>query len=133
MHYILFIPYRKINSADCVDMDCDALKKALLKDLDGSFLGHVGSVIPQSEFEWDTNPQRGLGDYRIPKEMLTDMNGDRLDVNTVAPHKGKYEYLFDFFFFMFLCPHIERSGGILFYRCPSVRPSVCLHKLNVKT
>ena len=33
----------------------------------------------------------------------------------------------------FLCPHIERSGGILFYRCPSVSPSGCLHKLNVKT
>ena len=47
------------------------MKKALFKDLDGSFLGHVGAVIPQSEYEWGTNPSRGLGDYRIPKEMVT--------------------------------------------------------------
>ena len=29
-------------------------------------------------------------------------------------------------FSTFLCPCIERSGGILFYRCPSVCPSICL-------
>jgi hypothetical protein len=34
-------------------------------------------------------------------------------------------------FFVFLCPHDEKSGGILIYPCPSVRPSgyrymVCL-------
>ena len=33
----------------------------------------------------------------------------------------------------FICPCIERSGSILFYRCLSVRPFVCLHKLNMKT
>lgn len=81
--------YRKINGADCVDMDCDALKKALFKDLDGSFLGHVGSVVPQSEFEWDINEQRGLGNYRIPKEMVTDMDGNRIPYDTIAPHHGK--------------------------------------------
>ncbi|KAH3704516.1 hypothetical protein DPMN_079572 [Dreissena polymorpha] len=69
-------------------MDCDALKKALLKDLDGTFLGHIGAVIPQSEFEWDTNPVRGLGDYRIPKEMLTKMDGTRIPVKEIAPKKG---------------------------------------------
>ena len=26
---------------------------------------------------------------------------------------------------IFLCPRIERWGGILFYHCPSVHPSVC--------
>lgn len=71
-------------------MDCDAKKKTFLKDLDGSFLGAEGSVIPQSEFEWDGDPRRGLGDYRIPKVMLTFPNGSRIPVDQIAPHKGKY-------------------------------------------
>ncbi|XP_054461971.1 PKHD1 like 1, tandem duplicate 1 [Anoplopoma fimbria] len=78
----------KANPADCVDMDCDAKKKSLLKDLDGSFLGAVGAVVPQSEFEWGGDPRRGLGDYRIPKVMLTFPNGSRIPVNQIAPHKG---------------------------------------------
>lgn len=78
----------KANPADCVDMDCDAKKKTLLKDLDGSFLGAVGAVVPQSEFEWGGDPRRGLGDYRIPKVMLTFLNGSRIPVQQVAPHKG---------------------------------------------
>ena len=69
-------------------MDCDALKKALLKDLDSTFLGHVGAVIPESEFEWDTNPARGLGDYRIPKEMVTELDGTRIPYDDIAPNKG---------------------------------------------
>ena len=40
---------RKINSADCVNMDCDAKKKCMVKDLDGTLLGAVGAVLPQSE------------------------------------------------------------------------------------
>lgn len=71
-------------------MECDAKKKTLLKDLDGSFLGAEGSVIPQSEFEWNGDPRRGLGDYRIPKVMLTFPNGSRIPVDQIAPHKGKY-------------------------------------------
>uniref|UniRef100_A0A667XGZ1 PKHD1 like 1, tandem duplicate 2 n=1 Tax=Myripristis murdjan TaxID=586833 RepID=A0A667XGZ1_9TELE len=78
----------KANPADCVDMDCDAKKKSLLKDLDGSFLGAVGAVVPQSEFEWGGDPRRGLGDYRIPKVMLTFPNGSRIPVDQIAPHKG---------------------------------------------
>ncbi|KAM8840499.1 PKHD1 like 1, tandem duplicate 1 isoform 3-T3 [Spinachia spinachia] len=78
----------KANPADCVDMDCDAKKKSLLKDLDGSFLGAVGAVVPQSEYEWGGDPRRGLGDYRIPKVMLTFPNGSRISVNQIAPHKG---------------------------------------------
>ena len=70
-------------------MDCDAFKKALFKDLDGTFLGHVGAVIPESEFEWDENPVRGLGDYRIPKEMVTDMDGNRIPYEDIVPYKGK--------------------------------------------
>ncbi|KAK3587658.1 hypothetical protein CHS0354_042441 [Potamilus streckersoni] len=79
----------KINPADCVDMDCDAKKKTILTDLDGSFLGKQASVISQSEFEWDVNPVRGLGDYRIPKELLTDpVTGARLNVNSIATKRG---------------------------------------------
>ncbi|KAM9839131.1 PKHD1 like 1, tandem duplicate 1 [Aulostomus maculatus] len=78
----------KVNPADCVDMDCDAKKKSMLKDLDGSLLGAVGTVVPQSEYEWGGDPRRGLGDYRIPKVMLTFLNGSRIPVNQIAPHKG---------------------------------------------
>lgn len=85
----VFLLVSKANPADCVDMDCDAKKKSLLKDLDGSFLGAVGSVVPQSEFEWGGDPRRGLGDYRIPKVMLTFLNGSRIPVEQVAPRKGK--------------------------------------------
>ncbi|XP_068431576.1 PKHD1 like 1, tandem duplicate 1 [Clinocottus analis] len=78
----------KVNPSDCVDMDCDAKKKTLLRDLDGSFLGAVGTVVPQSEFEWDGDARRGLGDNRIPKIMLTALNGSRIPVSHIAPHKG---------------------------------------------
>lgn len=70
-------------------MDCDAKKKTMLKDLDGSFLGAIGTVIPQSEYEWNGDPRRGLGDYRIPKVMLTFPNGSRIPVEQIAPHKGE--------------------------------------------
>ncbi|XP_078071648.1 PKHD1 like 1, tandem duplicate 1 [Mustelus asterias] len=79
---------RKVNPSDCVDMSCDAKKKTLLKDLDGSFLGAVGAVIPQSEYQWDGDKRYGTGDYRIPKTMLTYLNGSRIPVSEIAPHKG---------------------------------------------
>ncbi|KAJ8389419.1 hypothetical protein AAFF_G00119570 [Aldrovandia affinis] len=78
----------KANPSDCVDMDCDAKKKALLKDLDGSLLGAIGAVVPQSEFEWEGDSRRGIGDYRIPKVMLTYLNGSRIPVDQIAPYKG---------------------------------------------
>ncbi|KAJ0003487.1 hypothetical protein NQD34_008585, partial [Periophthalmus magnuspinnatus] len=78
----------KVNPSDCVDMECDAKKKTILRDLDGSFLGLVGAVVPQSEYEWDGDPRRGLGDYRIPKVMLTHPNGSRIPVEQIAPNKG---------------------------------------------
>ncbi|XP_065139309.1 fibrocystin-L-like [Paramisgurnus dabryanus] len=78
----------KVNPSDCVDMDCDAKKKTLLKDLDGSFLGAVGAVVPYSEYEWNGDQRHGLGDYRIPKVMLTALNGSRIPVNQIAPNKG---------------------------------------------
>ncbi|XP_072303332.1 fibrocystin-L-like [Eucyclogobius newberryi] len=78
----------KVNPSDCVDMECDAKKKTLLRDEDGSFLGAVGAVVPQSEFAWGGDARRGLGDYRIPKILLTHPNGSRIPVNQVAPNKG---------------------------------------------
>ncbi|KAK2836335.1 hypothetical protein Q7C36_014204 [Tachysurus vachellii] len=78
----------KVNPSDCVDMDCDAKKKSMINDLDGSFLGAVGSVIPLSEYEWDGDPRHGLGNYRIPKVMLTYLNGSRIPVANIAPYKG---------------------------------------------
>ncbi|XP_073714829.1 fibrocystin-L [Misgurnus anguillicaudatus] len=81
-------PSYKVNPSACVDMDCDAKKKTLLKDLDGSFLGAVGAVVPYSEYEWNGDPRHGLGDYRIPKVMLTALNGSRIPVNQIAPNKG---------------------------------------------
>lgn len=77
----------KINPSDCVDMDCDGLKKNLLKDLDGSFLGSPGAVISQSEFEWGSQ-QRGLGDFRIPKELLALSNGSLMEPSDLYSYPG---------------------------------------------
>ena len=42
-----------INPADCVDMDCDARRKVLIVNEDGSFFGQQRvSLISQSEFGW---------------------------------------------------------------------------------
>ena len=71
-------------------MDCDGLKKALIKDLDGSLLGEEGAVIPQSEFEWNGDPRRGLGDYRIPKSLLTTVSGIRIPP---AEYKGRKMFI----------------------------------------
>ncbi|KAK2095397.1 Fibrocystin-L [Saguinus oedipus] len=60
----------EVNPSDCVDMVCDAKRKSFLRDIDGSFLGNAGFVIPQAEYEWDGNSQLGIGDYRIPKNYL---------------------------------------------------------------
>lgn len=85
---VWFCPLSKANPADCVDMDCDAKKKSILRDEDGTFLGAVGTVVPHAEFEWDGDSRRGLGDYRIPKVMLTYLNGSRIPVDQIAPNKG---------------------------------------------
>lgn len=71
-------------------MDCDGMKKAMIRDLDGSMLGEAGTVIPDSAFEWDGDPRRGLGDYRIPRTMLTNPDGSRIPADQLAPNKGHY-------------------------------------------
>lgn len=77
----------KINPTDCVDMHCDGLKKNLLIDSDGTFLGAPASLISQSEYGWGSN-QLGLGDFRIPKELLTAMDGSLIDPKTIYDHVG---------------------------------------------
>lgn len=72
-------------------MACDAKVKSLLVDQDGTFLGTPGSVIPQSEHEWNGDKRMGLGDYRIPKEMQTRLDGTRIPVSELAPNKGQGE------------------------------------------
>ncbi len=86
-------PLSLVNPADCVDMDCDGMKKALIRDLDGTFLGGTGgTVVPDSQFEWDGDPRRGLGDYRIPTAMLTNPDdGSRILAEDKCPNKGKRE------------------------------------------
>ena len=77
----------KINPSDCVDMDCDGMKKNLLTDTDGTFLGSPGTITSQSEWQWGSQ-QRGLGDFRIPKEALAAPNGSMLDISQVYKYRG---------------------------------------------
>ena len=65
-------------------MECDAKKETLIDDEDGSFLGSAGTVIPEAEFEWDGDRRRGLGDYRIPKTMLANLDGSQMDISQVV-------------------------------------------------
>ena len=45
-------------------MECDGMKQSLLVDIDGSFLGKHGAILPEAEFEWGGDARRGLGDFR---------------------------------------------------------------------
>ena len=75
--------------ARCVDMDCDGLKKIIVTDKDGSFLGSIGTASSQAEWEWNGDPKRGLGDYRIPKEALVDMaTGNMKNMSSVYKYTG---------------------------------------------
>ena len=76
-----------IVSDHCVDMDCDGLKKVLIEDLDGSFLGLPGFVTSQSEFGWGSQ-ERGLGDFRIPKEALLLANGTIMSPSAIYKWPG---------------------------------------------
>jgi len=82
----------KINPADCTDFDCDGFKKAIIFDQDGSVAedGSKGTIIPDSAYEWDGIPVRGLGYYRIPKPMITTLNGDRIEYVDKMPNTGLY-------------------------------------------
>ena len=69
-------------------MDCDALKKVIISDKDGTYFGSVGVAVSQSEFEWNGDRARGLGDYRIPKEALADSNGRLRNISDVYKYTG---------------------------------------------
>lgn len=79
-----------INPSDCVDMDCDGLKHILIRDRDGSFCEEESprSLVSLAELEWDGDRRRGIGDFRIPKTMLTTSDGSRIPVESVYPLKG---------------------------------------------
>ena len=76
-----------INPSDCVDMECDGLKKLLLTDLDGTFLGSPGNVISQSEYSWGIQ-SHGVGDWRIPALALAGPQGQQLNISSVYTYPG---------------------------------------------
>ena len=82
----------RVNPSDCVDMDCDGHKQIVMKDLDGSFTQMPGAqrtIITEAEFEWNGDERRGLGDYRIPRTMLTfPNNGSRIPIDNIYPNQG---------------------------------------------
>lgn len=84
-----------INPGTCIDMECDVWTTPLIIDLAGNVTGSDdhGAYIPRRELGWNSRePQhlpRGLGDYRIPKTALTDLQGRRLDVDQMMPNKGR--------------------------------------------
>ena len=83
----------KINPSDCVDMDCDGLKKILIRDQDGSFTGGSGlhTMVSRSELGWgERNPDRGISDLRIPRTMLANVDGTKKDAAATFPNKGIY-------------------------------------------
>ena len=69
-------------------MDCDGLKKVIVTDKDGSFFGTISTATSQTEWQWNGDPARGLGDYRIPKEALADANGHMRNVSSVYTYTG---------------------------------------------
>jgi len=81
----------RANPSDCVDMFCDGMKNVLLKDTDGTLAGLSSprTIIPLAELDWDSSDRRaGIGDYRIPVEMLTNPDGSRISINSSYPLKG---------------------------------------------
>ena len=89
---------KRVNIADCTDMQCDSKKKFMVIDLDGSFFGGAGStILPESEYEWDgvtrnsvtyTDTADGLGDYRIPAPMQTNSAGGKIPMEHVYTESG---------------------------------------------
>jgi len=74
-----------INLLDCGDMPCDSNRWIIYDDRKGDLTGNrYGAILSQTEYQWEdtetfTDKAWGLGDYRIPKSLLTDDNGERID------------------------------------------------------
>ena len=79
-----------VSNEHCVDMHCDGLKKALLIDTDGKVIGDdvPGTIIADAAYQWEGNPTAGLGYYRVPKTMTTDVNGNKIEVEDKLPYTG---------------------------------------------
>ncbi|CAF2963963.1 unnamed protein product [Rotaria sp. Silwood2] len=77
----------KVNPSDCVDMDCDGIKKNLLTDTDGTLFGQPSTVFSEAEYLWG-NQAHGVGDYRIPSVALADFNGSTININNFYPGRG---------------------------------------------
>ena len=52
------------------------------------------TIISESEWEWDGDRRRGLGDYRIPRALISDSNGDPRNRTEYAPNLGKLPEIF---------------------------------------
>lgn len=70
-------------------MFCDVKIKVLLVDMDGSFLGQVGLVIFQFEYQWNGDFVYMLGDYRVFKEMQVILDGERIFMDILVLYKGQ--------------------------------------------
>ncbi|CAF0819146.1 unnamed protein product [Rotaria sp. Silwood1] len=76
-----------VNPSDCVDMDCDGLKKSLLTDTDGTLFGQPSTVFSEAEYLWG-NQAHGVGDYRIPSVALANLTGSMVNINNSYPGRG---------------------------------------------
>ncbi|KAI3389358.1 hypothetical protein SNEBB_007570 [Seison nebaliae] len=78
-----------INPTDCVDMECDGLKKVLIVDTDGTSFGSVGATaFSMAELAYNGDKRRGIGDYRIPASMTTDKNGASIKIDKLVKDHG---------------------------------------------
>ena len=79
-----------VTNEHCVDMHCDGLKKALLVDNDGAVIGNgqAGTIVADAAYEWEGNPRVGLGYYRVPLSMVTEVNGDKIEYKDKLPQQG---------------------------------------------
>ncbi|CBY40006.1 unnamed protein product [Oikopleura dioica] len=92
----------KVNIADCVDLHGDANKHAKVMDIDGGVFDVPGTLFAESEYEWDgvtratadggsitySDTRDGLGDYRIPKPLITAMDGSKIPIDDVIQERG---------------------------------------------
>ena len=62
----------------------------MIVDIDGSFseTGQRHTYMGVAELDYGVNGARGLGNFRIPGVMVTDINGDTIDIDAWAPNKG---------------------------------------------
>merc|ERR1712013_586049 len=54
----------------------------------GETLTITGTIIADSAYEWEGNPSAGLGYYRVPKTMVTEVNGDKIEYEDKMPNTG---------------------------------------------